>query len=91
VADGIFRKYIYNYPPKVIRELVANAIAHRNYTMRGDIFTNLYQDRLEIHSPGLLPLGVTPANILTKSVQRNRLIAKLFYDLKLMEKEESGY
>jgi ATP-dependent DNA helicase RecG len=91
VSDGIFRKNIYNYPPEVIRELVANAFAHRNYSMRGDIFINLYNDRLEIHSPGLLPLGVTPENILTKSVQRNPLIAKLFYDLKLMEKEGSGY
>lgn len=91
VSDGIFRKNIYNYPPEVIRELIANAFAHRNYTMRGDIFINLYPDRLEIHSPGLLPLGVTPENILTKSVQRNHLLAKLFYDLKLMEKEGSGY
>jgi ATP-dependent DNA helicase RecG len=91
VSDGIFRKNIYNYPPEVIRELIANAFAHRNYTMRGDIFINLYADRLEIHSPGLLPLGVTPNNILTKSVQRNHLLAKLFYDLKLMEKEGSGY
>ncbi|WOD44916.1 ATP-binding protein [Hwangdonia lutea] len=91
VSDGIFRKNIYNYPPEVIRELIANAFAHRNYTMRGDIFINLYPDRLEIHSPGLLPLGVTPDNILTKSVQRNQLLAKLFYDLKLMEKEGSGY
>lgn len=91
IADGIFRKNIYNYEPEVIRELVANAFAHRNYTMRGDIFINLYHTRLEIHSPGLLPLGVTPENILTKSVQRNALLAKLFYDLKLMEKEGSGY
>jgi len=91
VSDGIFRKNIYNYPPEVIRELIANAFAHRNYTMRGDIFINLYPDRLEIHSPGLLPLGITPNNILTKSVQRNHLLAKLFYDLKLMEKEGSGY
>lgn len=91
VSDGIFRKNIYNYPPEVIRELVANAFAHRNYSMRGDIFINLYNDRLEIHSPGLLPLGVTPENILTKSIQRNPLLAKLFYDLKLMEKEGSGY
>lgn len=91
VSDGIFRKNIYNYPPEAIRELVANAFAHRNYSMRGDIFINLYNDRLEIHSPGLLPLGVTPDNILTKSIQRNRLMAKLFYDLKLMEKEGSGY
>ncbi|AEA43693.1 ATP-binding protein [Fluviicola taffensis] len=91
VSDGIFRKNIYNYPPEAIRELVANAFAHRNYTMQGDIFINLYRDRLEIHSPGLLPLGVTPANILIKSVQRNALLSKLFYDLKLMEKEGSGY
>jgi ATP-dependent DNA helicase RecG len=91
VSDGLFRKNIYNYEPDVIRELFANALAHRNYSMRGDIFINLFTDRLEIHSPGLLPLGVTPENILTKSVQRNQLLAKLFYDLKLMEKEGSGY
>lgn len=91
VSDGIFRKNIYNYSPEVIREIVANAFAHRNYTMRGDIFINLYPNRVEFHSPGLLPLGVTPENILTKSVQRNALLAKLFYDLKLMEKEGSGY
>lgn len=91
VSDGIFRKNIYNYPPEVIREIIANAFAHRNYTMRGDIFINLYHDRLEIHSPGLLPLGVTPKNILSQSVQRNALLSKLFYDLKLMEKEGSGY
>lgn len=91
ISDGIFRKNIYNYPPEAIREIIANAFAHRNYTMQGDIFINLYSDRLEIHSPGLLPLGVTPSNILTKSVQRNTFLSKLFYDLKLMEKEGSGY
>ena len=91
VSDGIFRRNVFNYPPVVIRELIANAFAHRNYTMRGDIFINLFHDHLEIHSPGLLPLGVTPTNILTKSIQRNALLSKLFYDLKLMEKEGSGY
>jgi len=91
VSDGMFRKNIYNYDPEVIRELLANALAHRNYSMRGDIFINIFTDRVEIHSPGLLPLGVTPKNILTKSVQRNHLLAKLLYDLKLMEKEGSGY
>lgn len=91
MPDGMFRTKIYNYEKEVIRELVANAFAHRNYSIRGDIFINLFTDRLEIHSPGLLPLGVTPKNILTKSVQRNQLLAKLFYDLRLMEKEGSGY
>jgi len=91
LPDGMFRTKIYNYEKEIIRELVANAFVHRNYSIRGDIFINLFTDRLEIHSPGLLPLGVTPNNILTKSIQRNQLLAKLFYDLRLMEKEGSGY
>ncbi len=91
IADGIFRKNILNYEESVIRELIANALVHRPYSIRGDIFINLYPDRLEVHNPGLLPLGVTPQNILHKSVQRNPHLAKLFYDLKLMEKEGSGY
>lgn len=91
ISDGIFRKNIYNYDPEVIRELLANAFAHRNYSMKGDIFINIYPDHIEIHSPGLLPIGVTPKNILYKSVQRNYHLSKLFYDLRLMEKEGSGY
>jgi ATP-dependent DNA helicase RecG len=59
--------------------------------IRGDIFLNLFMDRLEVHNPGLLPLGVSPQNILHRSVQRNSHLAKVFYDLKLMEKEGSGY
>jgi ATP-dependent DNA helicase RecG len=91
VADGIFRKNISNYDESVIRELIANALVHRPYTTKGDIFVNLFPDRLEIHNPGLFPLGVTSRNILHKSVQRNPHLAKVFYDLKLMEKEGSGY
>lgn len=91
VSDGIFRKFIPNYEEEVIRELVANALAHRPYTTRGDIFINLYPERLEIHNPGLLPTGVTPENMLHKTVRRNEHLAKVFYDLKLMEREGSGY
>lgn len=91
ISDGIFRKNIFNYDLIVIRELIANALVHRIYTMKGDIFINLYHDRLEIHSPGLLPLGVTPENIISKSIYRNTHLAKVFHDLKLMEKEGSGY
>jgi len=71
--------------------LLANALSHRPYTTCGDIFLRLYPDRLEIQNPGLLPLGVTPANILQTSVQRNRHLAKVFYALHLMESEGSGY
>ena len=91
ISDGLFRKTIPNYDIEVIRELIANALVHQVYTMRGDIFINLFADRLEIHSPGLLPLGVTPDNIISKSIYRNTHLAKVFHDLLLMEKEGSGY
>lgn len=91
VSDGMFRKFIPNYEEEVIRELLVNALVHRPYTTRGDIFINLYPDRLEIHNPGLFPLGVTETNILHKTIRRNEHLAKVFYDLKLMEREGSGY
>ena len=46
---------------------------------------------MEIHSPGRLPFGVTPKNILSQSIRRNEHLSKIFYDLGLMEKEGSGY
>jgi len=91
LPDGLYRKEVPHFDEVVIRELLANALAHRPYTTRGDIFVNLYPDRLEVHNPGLLPLGVTPSNILHTTIKRNELLAKVFYDLKLMEREGSGY
>ncbi len=91
VSEGMFRKNIPFFPIEVVRELVVNALVHRTYTTRGDIFINLFPDRMEIHSPGRLPFGVTPKNILSQSVRRNEHLSKIFYDLGLMEKEGSGY
>lgn len=91
ISEGMFRKNIPFFPIEVVRELVVNALVHRTYTTRGDIFINIYPDRLEIHSPGRLPYGVTPKNILNQSIRRNEHISKVFYDLGLMEREGSGY
>nr|WP_294894759.1 ATP-binding protein [uncultured Pedobacter sp.] len=91
ISDGIFRKNIPFIPIAVIRELVANALVHRTYSTRGDIFINIFPDRLEIHNPGRLPYGVTPQNILSQSIRRNEHLSKVFYELKLMEREGSGY
>lgn len=91
IADGLFRKNVANYDEVVVRELLANAFVHRPYTIKGDIFINIFPNRLEVHNPGLFPLGVTSKNILHKSIQRNTHLAKVFYDLQLMEKEGSGY
>ena len=91
IAEGLFRKNIPFYPMEVVRELIVNALVHRTYTTRGDIFINIFPDRMEIHSPGRLPFGVTPKNILNQSIRRNEHLSKVFYDLGLMEKEGSGY
>jgi ATP-dependent DNA helicase RecG len=91
LPDGLFRQYIPAFDEIVIRELLVNALVHRPYTQRGDIFLNLFPDRLEIVNPGLLPLGVTPQNVLHTTVRRNENLARLFHDLKLMEREGSGF
>lgn len=91
VADGLFRTQVPAFDERVIRELLINALVHRPYTQRGDIYLNLHPDRLEIVNPGQLPLGVTPGNVLHASVRRNEHLARLCHDLKLMEREGSGF
>jgi len=71
--------------------LLVNALVHRPYSQRGDIFLNLYPDRLQVVNPGRLPIGVSPQNILHTTVRRNDNLARIFHDLKLMEREGSGF
>ena len=91
VSDGLWRKNIPAYDERVVRELLCNAIVHRPYTTRGDIFIRLYPDHMTITNPGLLPIGVTVNNILQKTEKRNVHLAKVFYVLHLMEAEGTGY
>lgn len=91
ISDGLFRKEISAYDEAVVRELTCNALVHRPYTVRGDIFINIHPDRIEVVNPGALPLGVTPQNILHKTVKRNEHFANLCYALRMMEREGSGY
>lgn len=91
VKDGLYPHSVPHYDEVVVRELLTNALVHRPYTQRGDIFINLHHDCLQIVNPGLFPLGVTPQNILHVTVRRNEGLARVFHDLKLMEREGSGY
>lgn len=91
VSDGLWRKEIPAYDEKVVREVLCNSIAHRPYTTRGDVFINIYPDRMVVVNPGRLPLGVTPENILRTTVKRNKELSRLFYALHIMEGEGSGY
>ena len=91
LPDGMFRTKVPAFDEAVVRELLVNALVHRPYTQRGDIFLNLHPARLEVVNPGPLPLGVTPRNILHSSRRRNDGLARVFHDLKLMEREGSGF
>lgn len=91
IQNGLFRKSVRQYHPKVIRELLINAFAHKSYTISGDIMIAVYPDRLEISNPGSLPLGVTKHNILHQRIRRNPHLIRLLSDLCLMEGEGSGY
>jgi ATP-dependent DNA helicase RecG len=91
LPDGMFRTSVPAFEEVVVRELLVNALVHRPHTQRGDIFLNLHPDRLEVVNPGRLPLGVTPRNILHASRRRNDGLARIFHDLKLMEREGSGF
>lgn len=88
---GMFRRTVPAFEESVVREVLVNALVHRPYTQRGDVFLNLHPDRLQVVNPGRLPLGVTPRNILHASRRRNDALAKVFHDLGLMEREGSGF
>lgn len=91
ITEGMFRRNILAYPEKVVRELLSNALVHRPYTVRGDIFINIHPDHIEVVNPGRLLLGVTVKNILHTTKKRNEHMAAVFYALHLMEREGSGY
>lgn len=91
ISSGLFRKQIKQYPKEVIRELLINAIAHKRYTNSGDIFLEVYTDRIVFTNPGGLPLGVAKDNILHERQRRNPHLIHTLHDLGLMEGEGSGY
>lgn len=75
------------YPLKAVRELVVNAVAHRDYSIQGDgIRLYLFSDRLEITSPGRLPGPVTIDNIVDERFSRNSTIVQVLSDLGFIER-----
>lgn len=79
-------------PPLAVREAVINAVAHADYAQRGaPIRLALFDDRLEVESPGLLPFGLTVDDLRQGiSKLRNRVIGRVFHELGLIEQWGSG-
>jgi ATP-dependent DNA helicase RecG len=65
------------YPHETLHEVVTNAVLHRDYSIASDIQIRIYDNRIEVESPGKLPGHVTKANILTEQSARNPKIVRL--------------
>jgi len=80
------------YPRVALREAVINAVAHRDYTMRGSrVQVRLFSDRIEVDTPGGLPAPVTIDNIEDEKSTRNEAIVGLLENINYVERRGWGF
>ena len=85
------REDIYELPLNALREAVVNSLMHRDYFITGaNICVSIFDDRVEITSPGGLPKPLTKKDLGKLSVRRNKIIADLFSRLDYVEKLGTG-
>ncbi len=86
------REERWNLPPVAVREAIINAIVHTDYAQHGaPIRISIFDNRLEVENPGLLPFGLTVEDLLQGvSKLRNRVIGRVFHELGLIEQWGSG-
>ncbi|MEQ3124485.1 ATP-binding protein [Roseburia amylophila] len=87
VIQGADRKMIEKIPEAAFREAIANALIHRVWDVNSHIRVSMFDDRIEVVSPGGLPDGITTEEYLSGklSVLRNRNLANVFYRLGFVE------
>jgi len=78
----------YEYPVKALREAIINAVIHRDYLNKADVRVFIFDDRIEIVSPGNFPDGVTPDKPQHKPVCS--ILSGYMYDIGFIEKYGSG-
>ena len=90
--SGIVHKERYELPPKAIRELIINAVIHRNYQQHSSVQVAVYDDRLEISSPGSLYGTLTLEEALSgRSSIRNRTLSSVLEKIGVLEGWGSGF
>lgn len=89
---AVHRKELWNLPPVAVREAIVNAVVHTDYAQHGaPIRISIFDDRLEVENPGLLPFGLTVDDLRHGvSKLRNRVIGRVFHELGLIEQWGSG-
>nr|WP_315210153.1 ATP-binding protein [uncultured Albidiferax sp.] len=77
MMEGSGFKTRYRFPERVVKEAITNAVVHRDYRLNRDIHVRIFDDRVEVESPGRLPGNLTPATIdKARSIPRNILLAR---------------
>src|SRR5581483_8060069 len=75
------------YPLPAVREVIVNAVAHRDYQIRGEeIRVLMFTDRIQVYSPGRLPGHITVENIVEERFARNEVIVQVLTDLGFVER-----
>jgi ATP-dependent DNA helicase RecG len=88
---GVNRQDICEIPLEALREAVANAIIHRDYSVRGtSIMVEVHEDRVVVSNPGGLVEGLNPRALMNISVRRNELIADIFARMDKVERIGTG-
>lgn len=90
-VEGLIRREGHELPPDAIREMIINAHCHRNFLDNSCVQVALYDDRLEVTSPGGLCYGLTLEEAISgRSKQRNRIVAEVFNQMGLIEAWGTG-
>lgn len=91
--EKVQREDIPEYSPLVVREVLTNALVHADYSLQGmHPRVMIFSDRLEIESPGMLPFGYVLEDFMAGvSRVRNKVIARTFRELRMMEEWGTGY
>lgn len=66
-----------SYPPETLHEIVTNALLHRDYSIPIDVHIRIFDNRIEVESPGRLPGHITPQNILQEQFARNGSLVRI--------------
>jgi ATP-dependent DNA helicase RecG len=93
MIEGVFRRDVPEYPQEAMREAIANAVAHRDYSpyVRGSfVQVRMLADRLEVQSPGGLFGNVTVDNIEEEQSTRNARLMRMMEDVHIVENRGSG-
>ena len=88
---GLVREDKYEIPVSAVREMIINAVCHRNYMNDSAIQVSVFDDRIEVTSPGTICRGLTLKDALEGySKTRNKVIAKVFHHMGLIEEWGTG-